>query len=90
MLDKLRTWLRANPKRADWTAIFLVVNLFFLANNTLGPFNHSMQTYSLIGAAHLGIHALLYAFAQLEMRPLELILNVATVVLFASLFGGMV
>ena len=90
MLDKFRTWLTVNPKRADWTAIFLVVNLFFLASNILGPFSHSMQTYSLIGAAHLGTHALLYAFAQLEIRPIEMILNVATVVLFASLFGGLV
>lgn len=90
MLEKFRDWLRVNPKRADWTAIFIAINLFFLANNTLGPLSHSIQTYSIIGAAHLGAHSLLYAFAQLEIRPIEMALNVATVVLFAALFGGLV
>ena len=90
MLEKFRDWLKVNPKRADWTAIFIVINLFFLANNTLGPLSHSMQTYALIGAAHLGAQALLYAFAQLEIRPIDMVLNVATVVLFAALFGGLV
>lgn len=89
MTERMRGWLATNPGRAGWTAMFLVVNLFFILNHTIGPFGHSMQTYALIGAAQLGTSALLHSFAGLETRLFDLAINAALVVLFVSLFGGL-
>lgn len=90
MIARFRTWLAVSPQRAYWASLFVVVNLFFLFNNLLGPLPHDSTVYTAVAFGQLLVQTLLYRMGRHELRFMELALCVGVVVMFVFLFGGLV